>query len=115
MKDHHDDKADRQHEGELHIADRGANGLRPIGQNRDFHGGRDRRFELRQQRLDAINGGNDVGARLTLNPENDRPLLVSPAGDKVVLRPIDRPTDIFGFGPASRFGKQQSDCCRRQA
>ena len=55
---------------------------------------RDRGFELRQQRLDAIDRVDDVGAGHALNGQDDGALLVVPAGQQVVLRPFDRLADI---------------------
>ncbi len=50
---------------------------------------------MRQHRLDAIDRCDDVGAGLTLDREDDRPLLVEPAGKQVVLRRVDRRADIL--------------------
>ena len=47
QKDHHDDQCDAEQQRELHVADRGADRLRAIGQDRYFDRRRDRGFELR--------------------------------------------------------------------
>ena len=47
QKDHHDDQCDTEQQRELHVADRGADRLRAIGQDRYFDRRRDRGFELR--------------------------------------------------------------------
>ncbi len=83
-----------EQQGELHITDRRADGLGAVGEDRHLDRGRDRGLELRQHRLDAIDRRDDVGAGLPLDGENDRPLLVVPAGKQVVLRSVDRLADI---------------------
>ena len=47
-----------------------------------------------KQRLDAIDRLDDIGAGLALDGENDGALLVVPAGDQVVFRPLDGPADV---------------------
>ena len=79
---------------ELHVGDRSANGLGAVGQDRDLDRRRDRGFELRQRRLDPVDGLDHVGAGLPLDGEDDRALLVVPTGEQVVLRAGDRLADV---------------------
>ena len=51
-------------------------------------------MQLGQQRLDPIDGLDDVGAGNALNREDDGRLLVVPAGEQVVFRPFDRVADV---------------------
>ena len=48
-------------------------------------GGRNRGLKHRHHRLDPVHRLDDVGAGLALDRQDDRPLLVVPAGDQVVL------------------------------
>ena len=47
---------------------------------------RDRGLQHRQHRLDPVDRLDDIGAGLALDGQDDRPLLVVPAGDQIVLR-----------------------------
>ena len=60
----------------------------------DLDGRRDRGLQHRQHRLDPVDGVDDVGAGLALDCQDDRALLVVPAGDQVVLRPVDGLADV---------------------
>ena len=51
-------------------------------------------FELRQQRLDVVDGLDHIGAGHAQDGENDGALLVVPAGQQVVLRRLDRLSDV---------------------
>ena len=93
-EDHHHHESDRQDQRELNVGDGGADGGRPIGCDVHLDGRGDRGFELGQQCLDSIDRLDDVGARDTLNGKNDGTLLVVPAGQQVVLRPLDRLSDV---------------------
>ena len=50
--------------------------------------------EHRQHRLDPLDRLDDVGAGLALDRQDDRALLVVPAGDQIVLRPVDGLADV---------------------
>ncbi len=50
--DHHHHQRDRQHQLELHVADRGADGGGAVGEDLHVERGRQRLLQLRQQRLD---------------------------------------------------------------
>ena len=46
QEDHHHHQCDGQHQRELHVGDRGADGLGAVGNDIDLDGGRDRGLEL---------------------------------------------------------------------
>ena len=94
QEDHHHHQRDRQHQCELHVGDRGADGLGAVGGDRHLDRRRDGRLQLRQQRLDAIDGLDDIGAGHALDRQNDGRLLVVPAGQQIVLRRFDRIADV---------------------
>ena len=93
-EDHHDHQRDRQHQRELHVGDRCADGLGAVGNDINLDGGRDRGLEHRHHRLDPVYRLDDVGAGLALDRQNDRPLLVEPARDQLVLWRTDGAADI---------------------
>ena len=93
-EDHHDDERNRQQQRELHVGDRCADGLGAIGNDVYLDGGRDRGLEHRHHRLDPTDGLDDVGAGLALDRQNDRPLLVEPGGNQLVLSRADGVADI---------------------
>src|SRR5882762_9532346 len=93
-EDHHHHQRDRQHQRELNVADRCADGLGAIRNDIYLDGGRNRGLEHRQHRLDATHGLDDVGARLTLDRQNDCPLLVEPGGNQFVFSRAHRVADI---------------------
>ena len=68
--------------------------VRAVGRDRHLDRGRKRRLQLRQQRLDAVDGLDHVGAGHALDRQDDGALLVVPAGQQVVLRRFDRLADI---------------------
>src|SRR6266852_3081327 len=91
---HHDDERNRQHQRELHVGDRCADGLGAIGNDIYLDGGRDRGLQHRHHRLDPTHGLDGVGAGLALDRQDDRPLLVVPAGDQLILSRADGAADI---------------------
>ena len=93
-KDHHHHQRDGQQQRELHVLDRGANGLGAVGENFDMDGGRDRRLQPRQLRLDLVDGLDDVGAGLLEHDEEDATLAVGPGRLFGVLGPGDRVPDV---------------------
>ena len=93
-EDHHHYQRDREHQRELHVGDRCADGLGAIGNDIYLDGGRDRRLEHRQHRLDATHGLDDVGAGLALDRQDDCPLLVEPGGNQFVFSRADGVADI---------------------
>src|SRR3984893_18017323 len=93
-EDHHDDERNRQQQGELHVVDRGADGLGAIGNDIYLDRGRNRGLEHRHHRLNPTHGLDDVGAGLALDRQNDCPLLVEPGGNQLVLTRADGVADI---------------------
>jgi hypothetical protein len=67
-----------QHQLELHIAHRGADGRRPVGDDRDLDGRGQGALELGQQPLDPIHDLDEVGAGLALDVHDDRRLVAHP-------------------------------------
>jgi len=53
------------------------------------------RLQHRQHCFDAVDRLDDVGARLTLDYQNDGLLFVVPGGEPIVFRPIDRFAEIL--------------------
>ena len=69
--------------------------------------------QLRQERLDAIGDLDDVGARLALHVDDDRPRLLvpGPAGE---LRVLDAVDDVGDVGEADRRAVLVGDDERRK-
>src|SRR5713226_3447736 len=78
QEDDQHDEHDGQHQRELHVCNRSANGGGTVGKNLHLHRRRKRALQLRQQLLDAIDDGNDVSPRLALDIQDDRGSLVGP-------------------------------------
>src|ERR1700730_254574 len=93
-EDHHYDERNRQQQRELHVGDRCADGLGAIGNDIYLDGGGYRRLEHRQHRFDPAHRLDDVGSRLALDRQDDRSLLVEPAGNQLVLSRTDGVADI---------------------
>ena len=87
---------------ELDVLDRGAHGLGAVAEDLDVDALRERRLELRQERLHAIGDLDDVRARLALHVQDDRALVARPAGELRVLDAVDDARDVARGGPASR-------------
>src|SRR4029077_13053948 len=60
-------------------------GLGTIRYNFDLNGRGQRSFQLWERSLDLIDGLDHVGARLTLNLDQHRPMRTHPAGEGLVL------------------------------
>src|SRR6266436_3976111 len=91
---HHDNEADAQYQGELDVVHRGPNGAGAVldhGQGNAL--GHDA-LQARQLLADAANGVNDIGARLTLNIDNDGRHTLVPSADLAVLQAVDDIGDI---------------------
>ncbi len=88
-KDHHHHQRDGQQQRILHVRDGRSNRRGAVRQNVDVDGSRKRRLQLRQNFLDAINYADDVRARLPLNVQNHRRLLVGPRRLAHIFRAID--------------------------
>ncbi len=84
---------------QLDVAHRRPDRRRAIHRDRQRDGRRQRGPQLRQQRLDAVDRVDDVGARLTVDDEEDRRLAVGEAGVADVL---DRVLDVGHVGQVQR-------------
>src|SRR4029077_12149983 len=93
-ENHHHHQRDGEQQRELHVVDRSTDGLGAIGNDIDLDGGGYRRLEHRQHRLDATHRLDDVGPGLALDRQDDRPLLVEPGGNQLVLPGTDGAADI---------------------
>ena len=78
QKYHHYDQRNRQQQCELHIGHRRANRCGTIRQRRHLNRRRQRRLQLRQNVLHAVNHRNNIRAGLPLNIQNHGGLLVGP-------------------------------------
>ena len=95
-------------ERELHVFDRRAHGLGAVAESTfDLDALRQRRLQLRQERLHPVGDLDDVRARLALDVENDGALVVGPAGELRVLHAVDDVRDVARAAPARRS-------CRRE-
>ena len=94
QENHHHHQRDGQQQGVLHIGDRSADGLGAIGNEIDFDGGRYRGLEHGKHGFDPAHRLDDVGPGLALDRQEDRPLLIKPGGDHLVLARTDGVPDI---------------------
>ncbi len=106
QEDHHHHQRDREQQLELHVVHRRADGDRAVGQHRDVDRGGQRRLQLRQQLLDAVDDLDHVGAGLALDVDDDRRLLVRPGGEARVLGAVDDVGDVGRAAPARRCGRR---------
>ena len=94
QQDHHDDECDGQRQRELDVGDRGADGRGAVEDGLDLDRRRNAGGELRQLRLDLVDGVDDVGAGLLEDREEDAGLVVLVGGDVAVGRGGDRLADV---------------------
>ena len=83
------------------VAHRGADGLGAVERELDLDGGRDRLGQARQRRLDAVDGLQDVRARLAADDHQHRALAVDPGGQAVVLDVVEDARDVAQAAPRS--------------
>ena len=93
-EDHHDDERDGQQQRELHVLDGGADGLGAVADDFDLDRRRDRGHQPRQQRLDLVDGVDDVGAGLLEDHQEHAALAVGPGRLLGVFRPGDGLADV---------------------
>ena len=72
QEDHHHDQRDREHQLELHVATEARMVTVRSVSSVDIDGGRQRRLQLRQQLLDAVDDLDHVGAGLALDVDDHR-------------------------------------------
>ena len=77
-EDHHHHQNDGHHQRKLDIFDGGADGQRAIADDLDLDGGRNRRDQPWQLRLDLVDGLDDVGARLFEDDQEHTALAIGP-------------------------------------
>ena len=80
--------------------------LRAIGQDREFSGRGRLAVELRQQRLDAIDDVDDVGAGLALHVDEHGGQLVRPGREPGVLGAVDDVGDVRRAAAARRRARR---------
>ena len=78
----------------MHVGDGSADGFGAVGNDRNLHRRRDRRLEHRQHGFDPGDRLDDIGSGLALDAKDDRPVLVEPAGNQIVLRRADGMADV---------------------
>ena len=88
QEDDHDHQRDGQQQRELNVRDRGANGLGTIADELDLDCRWNRCHQPRQQRLDLVDGLDDVGAGLLVDHQKHAALAIGPG----------RLLGIFGSG-----------------
>ena len=81
-------------ESELHVVHAGADGLRAVGQHGNVEAGRHPLPQFRQKRVDAIDGVDDVGIALLGDDEQDRRVVVVPAGGAAVAHAGANGSDV---------------------
>ena len=99
-EDHQDDDGDGEEQGELHVVDGAANGLRRIESDGEIDGRRNFLAELGQQLFDVVHHLHGIGAGLALDGEDDGALVVVPGDDFVVIDAIDDVGELLRGGPA---------------
>ena len=87
--------ADAEHERELHVADRGADGGGGVVHDVSVASAGNCALQPRHLALDALDGLDHVGAGLALDVDHDRRMAVVPAADLVVLEPVDDVGDVL--------------------
>ncbi len=98
-EDHEDDQRHGDQQRALDIMQRGADRRRAVIGDGDVDVARDRRLELGQQRLDAVDGVDDVGAGLA---EQDHQHRAPAVGDALVAQILHRIVDFGDVGQAHR-------------
>ncbi len=69
--DDQDHQGDRDQQRDLDVVDRGADGGRPVQHQGHLDGRWDRRLQLGQRRQHPVHGGDNVGARLAEDDDQD--------------------------------------------
>src|ERR1700731_744479 len=91
--DHHDERHG-EHQGELHVADGGANGGGAIREYLHLDRSGERGFKLGQKVFHAVDNGDDVRAGLSLNIQNNGGIQIGAGGLLGVLHPVDNVGDV---------------------
>ncbi len=93
-EDHQHHQHDRQHQGELHVGDAGADGLGAVGDDHHVHRRRHGAPQCRQRLLHAVHRLHDVRTRLALDVQHHRRMALVPRGDAIILGAADHAADI---------------------
>ena len=107
QEDHRDHQDDGDHQGGLHVGDRGADRLGAIGQDRHVDRRGDRRLEMRQRRPHLIDRIDHVGAGLFVDRQQDAPACRSPRRRAWCSRARPPPGRCRGCEPARRCGRRR--------
>ena len=94
QENHQHDEQSREHKRPFDIAHRGADRYGAIGQHGGIGAWRQCRLEARQRRLDGVHHGNDIGAGLPLNIEDDGGLDARPGGKLFILGALGDRGDV---------------------
>ena len=93
-KDHHDHQPQGQQQGELDVVHRFPDGGGAVVQGDDLHRGGDLVPDSGEQLIDGVHHLDGVGARLSLNGQDDGPGSFVPGGDLVVGDAVDHPAQL---------------------
>ena len=93
-EDHHHHEREGDDERELHVVHRVADRDRPVVEQVQLDGLRQRGLEARQQRQDVLGHLDRVRARLALDRQDDRALVDVPGRGLVVLDAVDGRADL---------------------
>ena len=91
---HQHHQPDRQHERELHVADRGADRVGAVLHHGELGADGKDAAQPRQLGLDVLDRLHHVGAGLAADIDDHGRLAVVPAGDLGVLQPVDDFGDV---------------------
>ncbi len=96
QEDQHDqhDQHDAEHQRELHVVDRGADGVGAVIDDGELSAGRHRAPQPRQFGPHALHGLDHIGAGLALHVDDDRGLALIPGADFGVLQAFDDVGDV---------------------
>ena len=91
---HQHHQRDAEDERELHVVDRGADGLGAVAHDGELDVTRHCAFEARHFGMHTAHGFDDIGAGLALDVDDDRRHALVPAADLVVLQSVDDVGDV---------------------
>ena len=94
-EDDEDDEGDGEEQGELHVVHRVADRDRAVVEDVEVHRGGELGLEHGEDLPDRVHHLDGVGAGLALDGEDDRPVVVVPARDLVVLHAVDDAPELL--------------------
>ena len=95
QENHHHHQREREQQGELHLVDRGADGLRAVVEHLDVDRRRHLGAEGRQELAHLVDHLDGVGAGLAVDREHDAALVLVPGGHLVVLHAVDDAAELL--------------------